>query len=86
MGDKIKIASDEEAPPGRVLCRAQAVTATRVTRKLTENTPKKLIFHVPALATGVYTLKVVTRYSNSSTLIQDPREIIYEFPLTIGEP
>ena len=84
-GDKLKIAPEDAANLG-VFFVAASGAETRVTRKLTENTPKKLIFRVPALAAGVYTLKVVTRYSNSSTLLQDPREITYEFPLTIEEP
>ncbi|MDR0784727.1 MAG: DUF4469 domain-containing protein [Treponema sp.] len=47
-----------------------------------ENTPKKLIFRVPALADGTYTLKVVTRFSVSQRLLNEPRTITYELPLT----
>jgi hypothetical protein len=84
-GDKIKIAPEGEAGLGVFFVDANGAE-TPVTRKLTENNPKRLIFRVPALAPGVYTLKVATRFSNSSTHLQDPREISYEFPLTVGQP
>ncbi|MDR1127587.1 MAG: DUF4469 domain-containing protein [Treponema sp.] len=50
---------------------------------MTENLPKKLIVRVPALAAGSYTLKVITRYSSSKTLVQEPRTITYALSLVV---
>jgi hypothetical protein len=47
-----------------------------VTYKIMENLPKKLIVRVPTLATGSYTLKIVTCFSGATMLVQDPRAII----------
>ncbi|MDR2798811.1 MAG: DUF4469 domain-containing protein [Treponema sp.] len=82
-GDKIKIVPEDEEGLG-VFFVGVSGTETRVTRKLTENMPKKLVFRVPSLAPGSYTLKVVTRYSHGAQLLKDPRSIVYEFPLTLG--
>jgi hypothetical protein len=81
-GDKIKIAPDDESGLGVFFVDA-AGAEFPLTRKLTENLPKKLIFRVPALAAGTYTLKVVTRFSNSKVLIQEPRAITYAQPIIV---
>jgi hypothetical protein len=54
-----------------------------VTYPLTQNDPKKIICRVPALQAGKYTLKIVTRFANSTILLKDPRTIVYELPLTV---
>jgi hypothetical protein len=82
-GDKIKVAPEEEAGLGIFFVDTNG-TETAVTHKLTENTPKRLIFRVPALSDGTYTLKVVTRFSNAQHMLNEPRIIIYEFPLKVG--
>jgi hypothetical protein len=81
-GDKIRIAPEDEAGLGVFFVDSNGVDHS-ITHRLAENQPKKLLFRVPALADGVYTLKVVTRFSNSTTLVHDPRVIIYEFPLKV---
>lgn len=81
-GDKIKVMPEGEAGLGVFFVDSNGVE-TPVNRKLTENTPKKLIFRVPALAAGTYTLKVVTRYTTSNKLLQESRAISYDFPLTV---
>ncbi len=75
-GDKLKIAPDGEEGLGVFFVDA-AGTAGPVTRRLTQNDPKKLLVRVPDLAPGQYTLRVVTRFSNSSTLLTEPRTIDY---------
>lgn len=75
-GDKIKIAPEGEAGLG-VFFVNEAGAATPVTRRLTQNDPKTIVARVPALPTGDYTLRVVTRFSSSSQLIKDPRTIEY---------
>jgi hypothetical protein len=82
-GDKIKIAPEDGAGMGVFFIGADNVEHP-VTHKLSENLPKKLLARVPALADGVYTLKVVTRYSHGTQLLNEPRAIVYEFPVTVG--
>jgi hypothetical protein len=84
-GDKIKIAPEDEAGLGVFFVDAQGAE-TRLTRKLTENMPKKLVFRVPPLTPGSYTLKLLTRFSNAGTLLNEPRTITYEFPLVLAQP
>ncbi|MDR0374149.1 MAG: DUF4469 domain-containing protein [Treponema sp.] len=85
-GERIKIAPEGEAGLGVFFVDAGGAEHP-LAHKMTENLPKKLVFRVPALAAGAYTLKVVTRFSSSSTLLQHPRSITYEFPLTVsGQP
>jgi hypothetical protein len=81
-GSKIKITPAEAEDLG-VFFVDGGGTETRVTYPLTQNGPKKIICRVPALTTSVYTLKIVTRYSNNATLLKTPRTIVYELPLTV---
>jgi ABC-type uncharacterized transport system YnjBCD ATPase subunit len=81
-GDKIKIAPEDESGLGVFFVDASGAPHP-LTRKLTENLPKKLLFRVPALAAGSYTLKIVTRYSNGSTPARDPRAMPYALPLAV---
>jgi hypothetical protein len=84
-GDKLKIQPEDDADLGVFFVDANGLE-TRVTRKLTENHPKKLVFRVPLLPAGSYSLKVVTRFSKSNVVLQEPRTITYEFPLTVQTP
>jgi hypothetical protein len=84
-GDKLKIMPEDEAGLG-VFFKDSSGREIRVSRKLTENTPKKLVFRVPALNPGEYTLKVRTRFSNAQHLLKEPRTIRYEFPLRVPQP
>jgi hypothetical protein len=81
-GDKIKVAPEGESGLGVFFVDAQG-TEYPVTRRLTENLPKKLIFRVPALPAGAYTLKVVTRYTHGSSLLLEPRAITYAQMITV---
>jgi hypothetical protein len=76
-GDKLRIAPDGEAGLGVFFVDA-AGTAIPVTRRLTQNDPKKLIVRAPVLASGQYTLRIATRFSSSSTLLTEPRIIEYD--------
>ncbi|MDR1154473.1 MAG: DUF4469 domain-containing protein [Bacteroidales bacterium] len=80
-GDRLKIAPDE-AGLGVFFVDA-AGAAVPVTRRLTQNDPKKLIVRVPALAPGQYTLRIATRFSNSKTFLTEPRIIEYGKLLTV---
>jgi hypothetical protein len=83
VGDKIKIAPDNDEKLGAFFVDPDGVE-TRVTHKFTENNPKKLIFRAPSLAAGLWTFKVVTRFSTAQHLLNDPRVIVYEYPLIVA--
>ncbi|GHT15111.1 hypothetical protein AGMMS4956_14370 [Bacteroidia bacterium] len=82
-GDKIKVAPDGEDGIG-VFFVAEGGTETVVTHRLLQNDPKKVMARVPALAAGTYTLKIVTKFSNNSTLLKEPRSITYGQALVVA--
>ena len=82
-GEKIRIAPEDEAGLGIFFIDTSG-TATAVTRRLTQNDPKKILARVPALATGEYTLRIVTRFSNGSTLVNEARTIEYGRKLIVS--
>jgi hypothetical protein len=81
-GDKLKIAPDGEAGLGVFFVDADGA-ATPVTRRLTQNDPKRLIARVPELAAGQYTLRVVTRFAAGANTLKEPRTIDYDMLLVI---
>lgn len=82
-GDNIKIVGDE-AVVG-IFFIAEDGTKTKVTRRLTQNDPSKLIARVPALADGSYTLQIVTNYNSGSGLLKSERTLEYKKKLIIGD-
>lgn len=84
VGEKIRVMGDAEGI-GVFFVNAEGA-ATQVTRRLTQNDPKTVIARVPSgLADGMYTLRIVTQYSNSSTQLKAPRVIEYEHALHVGD-
>lgn len=81
-GDNIKIAGDDAV--AGVFFVAEDGTATKVTRRLTQNDPSKVLARVPTLADGSYTLRIVTSYSGSGKGLKNPRTIEYKKKLIIG--
>jgi hypothetical protein len=82
-GDKIRIGPDGENGTGVFFVAADG-TSTPVTRRLTQNDPKTLIARVPdSLASGSYTLQIVTRFSTSSIFLKNARTIEYSLPLIV---
>ncbi|MDR0759111.1 MAG: DUF4469 domain-containing protein [Treponema sp.] len=84
-GDKIKVEPEDGSGMG-VYFVGRSGTEYPLGRKLTENTRKKLIFRVPALPHGFYTLKIVTRYTGAQRLLNENRIITYEYPLIVPGP
>jgi len=82
-GDKLKIAPEDDERLGIFFVNTEG-EITQVTRRLTQNMPKKLLARVPELPAGQYTLRVITRFSNASTLLKDPRTIDYDRPLVVN--
>ena len=83
-GAKLKIAPDDDETLGVFFISSNDETATRVTRRLTTNNPKSILARVPELPAGQYTLRIVTRFSTSGTLLKEPRVIEYDRPLVVN--
>ena len=77
-GERIKVLPDGEEGIGVFLLNNDTGTVYPVTRRLTQNDPKKVIARLPALPAGKYTLKIVTRFSHSSVLLNESRTIVYD--------
>jgi hypothetical protein len=82
-GDRLKVAPEGEDGTG-VFFADSAGQQYPVTRRLTQNDPKKILARVPQLPVGEYTLRIVTRYSTGSTLLNEPRVIEYDKLLIIS--
>jgi hypothetical protein len=80
-GDKLRIAPDNDPELGIffVLESGDKMQATQIS----QNDPKKLTVLVPQLPPGTFTLQVVTRFSNGSTLLKVARAIVYDLPLIV---
>jgi hypothetical protein len=81
-GSKIKIEPAEDTNLGVFLQyvgpTSDPVPPIRIASRPIQNSPIKLVFLLPAnIDEGPYQLSVVTRYSNGSILLKDPRTITY---------
>ena len=83
-GDKLKISPDGEDGLGVFFINTNDKTVTPVVRRLTQNRPKKILARVPELSAGEYVLRIVTRYSNGTTLMKAPRIIDCDRPLVVN--
>jgi hypothetical protein len=80
-GDKLRIAPLDSNELG-VFFVDENGQRTQVTQ-ISQNDPKRLTLLAPPLSAGTYTLQVVTRFSNGSTLLKVARTIVYETPITV---
>jgi hypothetical protein len=80
-GEKIKI----EPYTSDATCGVFIETATTadLLYPLAVNNPKEIIALLPQLPKGTYHLYIKTRYSNSSTLLKEAREIDYTTPIIV---
>lgn len=81
-GSMIKVVGDE-AVTG-VFFVAGDGTETKVSRRLTQNDPSKVLARVPALAAGEYTLRVVTGYKKGVETLKNLRTLEYKKKLVVG--
>jgi hypothetical protein len=81
-GDRLRIAPEGDTNLG-VFFVNEAGESLPVTHRLTVNDPKRIIARVPALVPGTYRLYVITRFSNSSTLLKEKRSMEYDRWLTV---
>lgn len=84
-GSKIKIVGNEGEEAIGLFFVATDGTETKVTRRLVRNEPSLVIVRVPNLADGEYTLRIVTRFSQSNVLLKEPRVLNYEYKLVVGK-
>ena len=82
-GNLIKIAGDESV--AGIFFVAEDGTTKKISRRLTQNDPSKIIARVPALADGSYTLRIVTFYNSGSTLLKNVRTLEYKKKLIVGD-
>jgi hypothetical protein len=80
-GDKLRIAPLDDPESGIFLV-GENGEKTQITQ-ISQNDPKRLTALVPSLTAGTYTLQIVTRFSNSSTLLKVARTIVYDMPLVV---
>jgi hypothetical protein len=57
-------------------------TSVKVTGNFVDNQWKRLSVQLPALAPGVYKVRVITQFSSGGIPLKDPRQIDYEAALT----
>ena len=83
-GSKIKVAGDN---PANGIFFVNTTDNSRTQVEATDvvvNNPSELIVIIPALATGIYTLEVVTQYTSNSTLLKEPRTAAFDKSLTVS--
>lgn len=85
-GKKIRSLNADGSDIGNIkFVNAETDEVAATVTSLTINEPKRIILIVPAnLTDGTYRLEVETYYSNTSTLLKNPRTLIYT-PLYIGQ-
>ncbi|MDR2807785.1 MAG: DUF4469 domain-containing protein, partial [Spirochaetaceae bacterium] len=83
-GLKLKVAG-EEADVGLYFVPESGGAAIKVDPSdIIVNNPAELIAVIPALAAGIYRVKIVTQYSNSGKLLKSPRSFTFEKGLTVS--
>lgn len=85
-GKKIRSLNADGSDIGNIkFVNAETDEVAATVTSLTINEPKRIILIVPAsLTDGTYRLEIETYYSNTSTLLKNPRTLIYT-PLYIGQ-
>lgn len=83
-GERIRVAPDDDDAMGIFFRHAATEQTYRVTHRLVQNDPKKVVARLPQMPAGEYTLTIVTRFTNGKRLLADARTITYENPLIIG--
>jgi phage tail sheath gpL-like len=84
-GDKLKIAGDNADVGLYFVSAADATQRVKVTGRMAENAPAKLIGIIPALAAGAWKVQVVTQYAGSGTItLKAPRTIESKVEFTVA--
>ena len=85
-GKKIKIVPEDSETAESCITFTNVATEQVVTQAdaLVINDPSKLVFQLPALPAGTYTLTIKTLFSNSSVNLIAARYIVYKQTLTVS--
>jgi hypothetical protein len=84
-GHKIEVKGEGDAIGVWFVNQAEGNARTRVTENLGINKGMEVMAEIPALAAGQYKLEIVTRYSNGTVLLKEPRVIRAEPVLTVND-
>jgi hypothetical protein len=82
-GDKIKVLPENDESVGVFFENIDTGVVFPVSKRLTQNDPKKIIARTPDLPVGKYSLSIITRFSQGKQLLNAPRTIIYDRILEI---
>ena len=84
-GSKIKIDGDNPALGIYLVNQSTSDSIVVPKTSLLVNDPSKITFIVPAtLVNGDYKLSIVTQYSNSGTLLKEPRSYTFDYILNVS--
>ena len=82
-GSKIKVAGDNPACCIALTNEDNGTQTTIPANAIAINNPSKITFVLPALLpSGNYKLSIVTQFSNTSTLLKEPRTYVFDYVLT----
>jgi hypothetical protein len=85
-GHKIKITGEDPEVGLYFVPEADPAGRVKVSGRLAENAPSKLIGVIPPLGAGAWKIEIKTQYSGSTKDLKSPRSIISAFTLTEAEP
>jgi hypothetical protein len=82
-GEKIRVAPLDEPGCGVFLLDEPNGAEFAIQTPYAMNDPRKIICRVPPAGSGAYKLRIITRFSQGSELLKQPRVIDYELPLMV---
>lgn len=83
FGDKLCIAGEKEDNGVFFVPVATGTTVKVDPTDIVDNSPKQLTIVIPELPAGDYTLRVVTQFSSSATVVKEPRSYDFEKILNV---
>ena len=85
IGSRIKITGDSEANGLSLINQANDEEIKVPSSAIAINEPSKVVFVLPAdISAGDYKIRVTTQFSNSSTLLKEPRSYDCDVVLAVG--
>lgn len=85
IGSRIRIVGDDPANGISLINEQTSEVINIPSTSIATNDPSKLTFVLPTdLASGDYKLRITTQFSNTSTLLKEPRIYVFNYMLTVG--
>jgi len=85
IGSRIRIIGDDPANGISLINEQTSEVINIPSNSIATNDPSKLTFVLPTdLASGDYKLQITTQFSNTSTLLKEPRIYVFNYMLTVG--